>query len=688
MAGVAAVRLLLLQAAAALALAAAAAAGGPEAATLLAFRGALRGPHGAPPEPLSQWATTTPGPCAGAGTGVSLWYGVTCHQRTGQVRGLRLEYLGLQGPAPDMAPLAALRGLRALSIANNNLTGPFPDVSMLPALKMLYMSRNKLDGGIPPAAFAHMRGLRKLFLSDNAFTGPIPTSITSPKLLVLQLSKNRFDGPLPDFNQKELRLVDVSDNNLSGPIPPGLRRFDAKSFQGNKNLCGPPVGAPCPEVPILASPSPSPLSSSWWSPRSLKILMIIALVVVVVGALLAFAGALTAMLARRREATTETQGGGVGGAAANAAAARMKATPNPAVTVAHGGGGGGGEQQPHVTVSAVPAKRGGRRDDHGRLVFIQEGRERFELEDLLRASAEVLGSGSFGASYKATLVEGQSMVVKRFKEMNGVGRQDFNEHMRRLGRLVHPNLLPVVAYLYKKDEKLFVTEYMVNGSLAHLLHGGSSMAALDWPRRLKIIKGVTRGLAHLYDELPMLTVPHGHLKSSNVLLDAAFEPILSDYALVPVMTPRHAAQVMVAYKSPECGETGRPSKKSDVWSLGILILEVLTGKFPANYHRQGRTGTDLAGWVHSVVREEWTGEVFDQEMRGARGGEGEMVKLLKVGLGCCESDVDKRWDLRDALARIEELRERDAGAGADDSSAASSVASGGGGGEASRSHSS
>lgn len=280
------------------------------------------------------------------------------------------------------------------------------------------------------------------------------------------------------------------------------------------------------------------------------------------------------------------------------------------------------------------------------------------------------------------------MVVKRFKEMNGVGRQDFNEHMRRLGRLVHPNLLPVVAYLYKKDEKLFVTEYMVNGSLAHLLHGGSSMAALDWPRRLKIIKGVTRGLAHLYDELPMLTVPHGHLKSSNVLLDAAFEPILSDYALVPVMTPRHAAQVMVAYKSPECGEMGRPSKKSDVWSLGILILEVLTGKFPANYHRQGRTGTDLAGWVHSVVREEWTGEVFDQEMRGARGGEGEMVKLLKVGLGCCESDVDKRWDLRDALARIEELRERDAGAGADDSSAASSVASGGGGGEASRSHSS
>ncbi|XP_040381339.1 pollen receptor-like kinase 4 [Oryza brachyantha] len=657
----------LLLAAAALSLPAAAAAG-PEAATLLAFREALRGPHGAPPAPLSQWVTTA-GPCAGAG--LSLWYGVTCHPQTGRVRGLRLEYLGLQGAAPDLSALAALPGLRALSLANNNLTGAFPDVSMLPALKMLYLSRNKLAGGVPPAAFAHMRGLRKLFLSDNAFTGPIPSSITSPRLLVLQLSKNRFDGALPDFVQPNLHLVDFSDNNLSGPIPAGLRRFDAKAFQGNKNLCGPPLGAPCPNEPILASSPSRSLPPSSSSPRSLKILMIIAIVVVVVGALLALAGLFTAALARRSAArdaaTAESMGGGGG-------AARMKSTPHPAVTVVHQSGGGE-EQQHAAAAAAVPAaKRGGRRDDHGRLVFIQEGRTRFELEDLLRASAEVLGSGNFGASYKATPLEGQAMVVKRFKEMNGVGRADFNEHMRRLGRLAHPNLLPVVAYLYKKDEKLLVTDYMVNGSLAHLLHGGSSsgLPALDWPRRLKIIKGVARGLAHLYDELPMLTVPHGHLKSSNVLLDAGFEPILSDYALVPVITPHHAAQVMVAYKSPECGQTGRPSKKSDVWSLGILILEVLTGKFPANYLRQGRAGTDLAEWVHSVVREEWTGEVFDKEMRAARSGEGEMVKLLKVGLGCCEGDVDRRWDLREALARIEELRERDAGAAADDSSAASS----------------
>lgn len=111
------------------------------------------------------------------------------------------------------------------------------------------------------------------------------------------------------------------------------------------------------------------------------------------------------------------------------------------------------------------------KEDHGKLSFVREGSRRFEIEDLLRASAEVLGSGNFGSSYKATLFDGPSVVVKRFREMNGVGREDFQEHMRRLGRLSHPNLLPLVAYLYRKEEKLLITDYIPNGSLAHMLHG-------------------------------------------------------------------------------------------------------------------------------------------------------------------------------------------------------------------------
>ncbi|CAK9140589.1 unnamed protein product [Ilex paraguariensis] len=303
-----------------------------------------------------------------------------------------------------------------------------------------------------------------------------------------------------------------------------------------------------------------------------------------------------------------------------------------------------------------------KRSEHGKLYFVRNDRERFELEDLLRASAQVLGSGNFGSSYKAVLLSGPAMVVKRFRKMSDVGREEFQEHMRRLGRLSHPNLLPLVAFYYRKEEKLLVTDFVENGSLASHLHSKRSpnQPGLDWPTRLKIIKGVAKGLVYLYKGFPSLTLPHGNLKSSNVLLDDTFEPLLADYGLVPVINKEHAQEVMVAYKSPDFTQHDQTSRKTDVWSLGILILEMLTGKFPANYLKQGKgANADLAAWVNSVVREEWTGEVFDKDMKGTNNGQGEMLKLLKIGMCCCEWSVERRWDLREAVEKIKELKEMD-----------------------------
>ncbi|GKU87551.1 hypothetical protein SLEP1_g1938 [Rubroshorea leprosula] len=226
-----------------------------------------------------------------------------------------------------------------------------------------------------------------------------------------------------------------------------------------------------------------------------------------------------------------------------------------------------------------------------KLHFGRNGRESFELPDLLRASAEVLGSGGFGSSYKTLLLGGHAIVVKRLQRMNIVGKEEFREHMRRLGQLSHPNLLLLVPFKHKKEEKLLVSDYAQNGSLASHRHGRRTpeKPGLDWPTRLRIIKGVARGLAYLYQELPKtLALPHGHLKSSNVVLDGEFEPLLTDYALVPVVNRDHAQQFMVAFKSPEFTQYDRTTRKTDVWSLGILILELLTGKFPANYLIQGK----------------------------------------------------------------------------------------------------
>lgn len=113
-----------------------------------------------------------------------------------------------------------------------------------------------------------------------------------------------------------------------------------------------------------------------------------------------------------------------------------------------------------------------KKGEHGKLYFVRNGRERFELHDLLEASSEVLGSGNLGSSYKATLLDGgTTMVVKRFRHMSNVRRDEFHEHVTRLGMLSHPNLLPLVAFYYRREEKLLISDFVDNGSLASHLHG-------------------------------------------------------------------------------------------------------------------------------------------------------------------------------------------------------------------------
>lgn len=183
----------------------------------------------------------------------------------------------------------------------------------------------------------------------------------------------------------------------------------------------------------------------------------------------------------------------------------------------------------------------------------------------------------------------------------------------------------------------------------------------DWPIRLKIIKGVARGLAYLYNELPSLIVPHGYLKSSNVILNYSYEPLLMDYALQPLINPEYIKQLMVAYKSPEYAHLGRVTKKTDVWSLGILILEVLTGKFPTNFLAVGNVkGENLVAWVNDIASDEEKGQdVFDKEMGGTQYSKVEMRKLLKVGFGCCHENLDVRWSIKEAVEKIEEIKETD-----------------------------
>ncbi|MCD7458835.1 actin-regulating kinase prk1 [Datura stramonium] len=183
---------------------------------------------------------------------------------------------------------------------------------------------------------------------------------------------------------------------------------------------------------------------------------------------------------------------------------------------------------------------------------------------------------------------------------------------------------------------------------------------LDWPSRLKIIKGVAKALAYLHNELPSLVLPHGHLKSSNVLLDKYSNPLLMDYTLVPLVNLSQVQHLLVAYKAPEYAQQGRVTRKTDVWSLGILILETLTGKLPTNYLALTTGyGTELATWIDTIIKDNET--TFDKEMDVTTNDttQGQIRKLFNIGVACCQEDLDTRWDLKEAVESIQALNDGD-----------------------------
>ncbi|KAG8388473.1 hypothetical protein BUALT_Bualt02G0129400 [Buddleja alternifolia] len=593
------------------------------AEALLKFKSSLANADPA----LSNWNPSTT-PCGN-------WIGVMCFN--GYVWGLQLENMNLKGQI-DVNSLVPLRFLRTLSFMNNALEGTMPDWRKLGALKSLFLSNNQFSGQIPADAFKGMTSLKKIHMANNKFTGPIPASLESPKLIELRLENNQFMGSIPPISSDNLKLLNVSNNQLQGPIPAPLLKMDPSSFSG---LCGQPLGSECeppPDTePSLHSPPTTPPTTT--SPpdekksSSLSATTIATIVLsIIVGLFLIII--LVLLYRRRRMSQTPQLGRAVTPPPNNVAEAAAAATSI------------------HVNEMKAAPRKG---EQTGKLSFVRDDRQKFDLQDLMRASAEVLGSGNFGASYKAVLVDGEALVVKRFKQMNNIAKEDFHEHMRRLGRLQHPNLLPLIAYLYRKEEKLLVFNYVCNGSLAAHLHGKHSaeQPGLSWAIRLKIIKGVARGLAYLHAELPTLTVPHAHLKSSNVLLGKDFDPLLMDYTLVPVVNPPQVHNVLVAYKSPEYAQQGHTCKKTDVWCLGILILETLTGKFVAT-QGSGPYGPELAGWINAIVEEEST-QVFDKEMEISC--RPEMEKLLQIGIACCQEDLDKRLDMEQALNQIEQVQE-------------------------------
>ncbi|GAV71656.1 Pkinase domain-containing protein, partial [Cephalotus follicularis] len=188
----------------------------------------------------------------------------------------------------------------------------------------------------------------------------------------------------------------------------------------------------------------------------------------------------------------------------------------------------------------------------GSVVFFEGCNLVFDLEDLLRASAEVLGKGLFGTTYKAALEDGTTVAVKRLKEVS-VAKREFEQQMELIGGVRHENVTPLRAYYYSKDEKLMVYDYYEQGCVSAMFHGnrGEGRNPLDWETRLRIAIGAARGIAHIHTHSGGKLV-HGNIKAANIFLNSQGYGCVSEMGLATLMSqiPQPAMRV-AGYRATE-----------------------------------------------------------------------------------------------------------------------------------------
>ncbi|KAJ4979917.1 hypothetical protein NE237_010697 [Protea cynaroides] len=527
--------------------------------------------------------------------------------------------------------IRSLSRLQTLDLSNNVIQGSFPaSLCNLSSLVQLSLEGNRLDNQIPEDV-NRLQNLSILNLSRNQFRGQIPASIRNiSSLTQLDLSHNKLTGGIPASlaNLTNLKIFNVSYNNLSGPVPLLLsEKFNSTSFVGNLQLCGYSASNPCPSA---AAPSPSSETSKPPHHRKLSTKDIILIAAgVLLAILLLLCCILLCCLIRKRAASKATNGQTVGTAAA--ASRGEKGAPAMGTEVEAGGEAG------------------------GKLVHF-DGPSVFTADDLLCATAEIMGKSTYGTAYKATLEDGNQVAVKRLREKIAKSQREFEVEVNALGKIRHPNLLALRAYyLGPKGEKLLVFDFMPKGNLASFLHARGPDTSIDWPTRMNIAMGTTRGLNYLHTHE---NIVHGNLTSGNILLDGNNNAKIADYGLSRLMTAAANSNVIatagaLGYRAPELSKLKKANTKTDVYSLGVIILELLTGKSPG----QAMNGVDLPQWVASIVKEEWTNEVFDLElMRDASTTSDELLNTLKLALHCVDPSPAARPEVLQVLQQLEEIK--------------------------------
>lgn len=256
-----------------------------------------------------------------------------------------------------------------------------------------------------------------------------------------------------------------------------------------------------------------------------------------------------------------------------------------------------------------------------------------------------LGEGGFGAVYKGILPDGQEIAVKRLSKSSAQGIGELKNELVLVAKLQHKNLVRLVGVCLQENEKLLVYEYMPNRSIDTILFDREKRKELGWGKRLKIINGIARGLQYLHEDSQMRII-HRDLKASNVLLDSDHTPKISDFGLARLFGADQTRDITnrvigtYGYMAPEYAMRGHYSVKSDVFSFGILMLEIVTGRSSS-----GSFNFDQSTDLLSLIWEHWTtgtvAEIMDSTLRGHAPGD-QMLKLFHIGLLCVQDNPADR----------------------------------------------
>ncbi|KAL3613310.1 Receptor-like protein kinase 7 [Castilleja foliolosa] len=504
--------------------------------------------------------------------------------------------------------------LVSIDLSNNRFSGLIPStIGELNQLTNLYLQGNNFSGSIPDS-LGSCRSINEINIAQNKLTGLIPAAIGSlPTLNFLNLSRNQLSGPIPgSLSALRLNLLDLSQNRLSGPIPTFLlTAANNGSFSGNYGLCSENVR------------NFRPCSRKSTTPHIRTFLLSLILVCV----------ALIALLVGFRYLRRKGKGN-VGERSLKDYSWFLKSF--------------------HI------------------LTFTED-----EILGSIKQE-NVVGKGGSGNVYRVVVGNGKELAVKHIWHSDGysdlrkigsstpilAGRESNNHKAREfeaealtLSSIRHMNVVKLYCSISSEDSSLLVYEYMPNGSLWDRLHNCKKME-LDWEQRYDIALGSAKCLEYLHHGCDRPVI-HRDVKSSNILLDQHLKPRIADFGLAKIVqahSTQESTQIIAGthgYIAPEYGYTNRVNEKSDLYSFGVVLMELVTGKRPIE--PEFGENKDIVDWVMGNLKtEESVVSMLDLAIDEIY--KESAIEVLKVAILCTARLPNSRPTMRTVVHMLEEAQ--------------------------------